>query len=98
VHALAGQRIQVHRQRGGQGLAFAGAHLGNLAVVQDMPPSICTSKWRIFMTRLEPSRTTAKASGSNASALSPWATRLELLGLGAQLVVAELFRIRAPSH
>ena len=34
VHALAGQRVQVDRQRGDQGLAFAGAHLGDLAVVQ----------------------------------------------------------------
>jgi hypothetical protein len=34
VHALAGQRVQVHRQRGGQRLALAGAHFGDLAVVQ----------------------------------------------------------------
>ena len=40
-----------------------------------MPPSNCTSKWRIFMTRLEPSRTTAKASGNKASSVSPLARR-----------------------
>ncbi len=34
VHTLAGQRIEVDRQRGHQRLAFAGAHLGDLAVVQ----------------------------------------------------------------
>jgi hypothetical protein len=34
VHALAGQRVQVDRERRGQGLALAGAHLGDLAVVQ----------------------------------------------------------------
>ena len=34
MHALAGQRVEVHRQRGGEGLAFAGAHLGDLAVVE----------------------------------------------------------------
>ena len=34
VHALAGERVQVGRQRRDQRLAFAGAHLGDLAVVQ----------------------------------------------------------------
>ena len=35
VHALGGQRVQVGRQGRDQRLAFAGAHLGNLALVQD---------------------------------------------------------------
>ena len=34
VHALAGQRIEVGRQRRDERLAFAGAHFGDLAVVQ----------------------------------------------------------------
>ncbi len=34
VYALAGQRIEVGGQRGDQGLALAGAHFGNLALVQ----------------------------------------------------------------
>ena len=34
VHALAFQRIEIHRQRGDQGLALAGAHLGNLTAMQ----------------------------------------------------------------
>jgi hypothetical protein len=34
VHAFARQRVEVGGQRGHQGLAFAGAHLGDLAVVQ----------------------------------------------------------------
>ena len=34
VHALAGERIEVDRQRGDQRLAFAGLHLGDLALVQ----------------------------------------------------------------
>jgi hypothetical protein len=34
VHALGGQRIQVGRQGRDQRLAFAGAHLGDLALVQ----------------------------------------------------------------
>ncbi len=35
VHALAGKRIEINRQRGDQRLAFAGLHLGDLAFVQD---------------------------------------------------------------
>ena len=46
-----------------------------LPLCKAIPPAICTSKWRIFMTRLEPSRTTAKASGSKASSDSPAAKR-----------------------
>ena len=37
VDAPAGQRIQIERQGGDQRLAFAGAHLGDLALVQDQP-------------------------------------------------------------
>ncbi len=35
VHALAGERVEIDRQRRDQGLAFAGLHLGDLALVQD---------------------------------------------------------------
>ena len=34
VRALAGQRVQVRRKRGDEGLALAGAHFGDLAVVE----------------------------------------------------------------
>ena len=34
MHALAGQRIEVHRQGRHQGLTLTGAHLGDLAFVQ----------------------------------------------------------------
>ncbi len=37
MNALAGQRVQVGRQRGDQRLAFARAHLGDLALVQHDP-------------------------------------------------------------
>ncbi len=37
VHATPGQRVQVHRQSGGQGLAFARLHLCDLALVQHDP-------------------------------------------------------------
>ena len=35
VHAAARQRVEIDRERGDQGLAFAGLHLGDLAFVQD---------------------------------------------------------------
>ncbi len=34
MHALPGERVEVGRQRGHQGLALAGAHLGDLALMQ----------------------------------------------------------------
>ncbi len=34
MHTLAGERVQVGRERGHQGLTLAGTHLGDLAVVQ----------------------------------------------------------------
>ena len=37
VDALAGQRVEHDRQRGGQRLALAGLHLGDVAAVQDHP-------------------------------------------------------------
>src|SRR5688572_11834956 len=46
-----------------------------LPLCSTMPPSICTSKWRMCNVRLEASRTTAKASGSSASSAAPSACR-----------------------
>ncbi|MBS1216100.1 MAG: hypothetical protein H6R20_1074 [Proteobacteria bacterium] len=37
MHALAGERVQIHGERRDERLAFAGAHFGDLAVVQDDP-------------------------------------------------------------
>jgi hypothetical protein len=34
MHAFTGQGIEIRRQRRDQGLAFAGPHLGDLALVQ----------------------------------------------------------------
>jgi hypothetical protein len=46
-----------------------------LPLCSTMPPTSCTSKWRIFRVRLPPSRTTAKASGRMSSSELPWVTR-----------------------
>jgi len=35
MDSLAGQRVEIHRQRGDQRLAFAGFHLGDIAFVQN---------------------------------------------------------------
>ena len=35
VHAVSGERVEVNRKRGDQRFAFAGLHLGDLALVQD---------------------------------------------------------------
>ena len=35
VNAVSGQRIEIHRKRGDQRLAFTGLHLGDFALVQD---------------------------------------------------------------
>src|SRR5690606_23785426 len=40
-----------------------------------MPPMSCTSKWRMFSVRLAASRTTANASGSRSSSVSPFSRR-----------------------
>ncbi len=37
VHALTGQRVQIGRQRGDEGLALTGLHLGDVAQVQGRP-------------------------------------------------------------
>jgi hypothetical protein len=40
-----------------------------------MPPTICTSKWRMRSVRFDASRTTAKASGRSSSSAVPSARR-----------------------
>lgn len=72
VHALAGQRVEVNAQGRYEGFTLTGAHFGNLAFVQVMPPTSCTSKWRIPMMRLPASRATAKASGNSLSRFPLW--------------------------
>jgi hypothetical protein len=94
VHALAGQRIQVHRQRGGQRLAFAGAHFGDLAVVQrhaaeqlDVEVAHLHDALGAFAHRGK----SLRQQGIEGLALGD--AVLELLRLGAQRVVAELLEL-----
>ena len=55
-----------------------------------MPPISCTSKCRMLSTRRPASRTTANASGSRSSSVSPLASRSRnSAGLAAQLLVGQ---------
>ncbi len=90
VHAFAGQRIQVHRQRRHQGLALAGAHFRNLALVQHH----AADQLDIIVAQPE------RAPGSLAHRCERLRKQLvlglaigqslaELIGLAAQLLVAQ---------
>jgi hypothetical protein len=72
VHALAGQRVEVDRQRRHQRLALAGAHLGDLAVVQHHAADELDVEVPHAAARAcAASRTTAKASGSRSARVAP---------------------------
>ena len=91
VDALAGERVQVGGQGGDQRLAFAGLHLGDLAAVQDdAADQLHVEVPHVQRCGVPASRTTANASGSRSSSVSPLASRARNSGgLGAQLVVGE---------
>ena len=95
VHALAGQCVQVHGQGAGQGLAFAGAHFGDLAVMQ----SHAAEHLHVEMAHLHHALGTFAHHGKSfgQQVVQRFAARhpvLELLRLGAQLLIAELFVLR----
>ena len=95
VHALARQCIQVDRQRGRQRLAFTGAHLGDLALVQGHP----AQQLDIEMAHLHHPLGALAHHGEGlrqdvVERLPPADPVLELLRLGAQRIVAELFELR----
>ncbi|MNM66518.1 hypothetical protein D3C81_780090 [compost metagenome] len=95
VHALAGNGIEVHGQRGGQRLALAGTHFGDLVVVQDH----AADQLHVEVAHLHDA-----LAGLAAYGKSLWQQRFERLaagvalpeGLGhaAQVVVRELLELR----
>jgi hypothetical protein len=94
VHALAGQRVQVHRQRGGQRLAFAGAHFGDLAVVQGHAAEQLHVEMAHLHDALGAFAHHGKGLGQQVvQRLAVGHALLELVGLGAQLVVGQLFEV-----
>ena len=91
VHAASGQGIEIHRQGGGERLAFTGAHLGDLAVVQrhaaqhlDVEVPHLHDPLGAFAHHRESfgQHIVQRHSGGD--------TALELVSLAAQLSVAEL--------
>ena len=95
VHALAGQRIEVDRQRGDQGLALAGAHLGDLAHVQHH----AADQLHVIRTHAQDAHRTFAADGKGfgqqlVERFALAVAALELLGLGLQLGVGERLHLR----
>ena len=92
VHALAGQRVQVDGQRGHQRLALAGAHLGDLAVVQHHAADQLHVEMAHLQRALAAFAHHGEGLGQQLVERSPPATRLtKFVGLGAQLVVGQGF-------
>jgi len=95
VNALALERVQVGRQRRDERLAFAGAHLGDLAFVQrdaadhlDVEVAHLQHPFRHFAHHREGLGEHIRSRGAGGDLL------LELWSLRAQLVVGELLELR----
>jgi hypothetical protein len=94
VHAVARQRIQIHRQRGGQRLAFAGAHFGDLSVVKRH----AAEQLHVEMAHLHDALGALAHGGKSfgQQGIEGFALGdavLELQRLGAQPIVAELLEL-----
>ena len=90
MHALAGQGIQVHRQGRDQGLTLAGAHLGDLALVQHH----AADQLHVEMPHVQgaPAGLAYHREGIRQQRVEFFAlsqTALEFVGLGAQVRVAQ---------
>jgi hypothetical protein len=95
VHAAAGQRIQVHRQRGDERFAFAGAHFADLAVMQDHAADQLHVEVAHFQRPL--AGLAAHREGLRQELVERLATRdalAEFTRFGAQLVVRQLLDLR----
>ena len=95
VHALAFQRVEVHRQRGDQRLALAGTHLGDLAQMQHH----AADQLHVVVAHAEYAATglAAYREGLRQHLVQRFATGdalLELVGPGLELLVGECLRLR----
>ena len=86
MHALAGERVQIGRQGRDQRLALAGAHLGDLAVVQRDSADQLHVEVAHFERALGRLTHDRKRLGQQVIERRTFADALlELVGLGAQL-------------
>ncbi|MCY1421916.1 hypothetical protein D9M71_375820 [compost metagenome] len=90
MHALAGQRVQIDRQGPHQSLALAGTHLGDLALVQRHT----TDQLHIEVAHAHDPLARFTGHGECfredlVERLALGQARLELLGLGLQLLIGK---------
>ncbi len=90
VHALGGQRVQIGRQRCDQRLAFAGAHLGDLALVQHH----AADQLHVEVTHAERAARRLAHRGERVrqqvcDGLAARQTLAEFVGLALELIVAQ---------
>ena len=91
VHALAFEGVEIDRQGGDQGLAFAGLHLGDLALVQDH--AALQLHVEVALAERALGRLAHHGEGLDQEVVQGLAlgqALAELGGLGAQLLVGEL--------
>ena len=95
VHAVAGQRVEVGRQRRHEGLALAGLHLGDPTEVERRPAHQLHVEVALADHPSAASRVTANASISDVVELGAVGESLpELVRLGPQGVVGQLLDLR----
>ena len=90
VHALAGERVEVRRQDGDEGLAFAGLHLGDAALMQhDAADELHAKRLHAQHAPRGLARRGKRLRQQVVERLAVGVALLELVGLGAQLLVRE---------
>ena len=94
VHALAGNSVEIAGQRGDEGLAFAGLHLGDVALVQRH----CADELYIKVTHAHSALGSFAHGGKGlgehvVERLAVGIALTELIGLGAELLLGHLLKL-----